>query len=238
MQSDKTKSLITYLSQFVTRNKLDKIAALLPNRMRHVTVVLEHVSQPPNISAIMRSMECFGVQDVHIIEGKKPFQMIESIAMGATQWLNLHRYHNTKECYDILRKAGCTIAALTPRADAQDITDVSVDKKVACVFGTELVGLTDYAIDNADLCVKLPMFGFTESFNVSVSVALTLQQLVMKVRRLSDAWQLSEDEQRDIKLSWLKKLVRGSDQLEERFLKEMSKKKRFYSLDRNFKNEL
>ena len=201
--------LISFLEQLVTEHKRERMNAVLANRTRHVTVVLEDLFQEHNASAVMRSIECFGVQDLHAVEMRNRFIMSSGVAMGASKWINIHRYKTMESCYQKLKTDGYRIIATTPHATARSLPDLSLEKKFALIFGTEHVGLSGYAFEHADEFVTIPMYGFTQSFNVSVSVALSLYHITNVLRASSLNWRLSEQEMRDIKLTWLRKTIPG-----------------------------
>lgn len=214
------QALLVYLSQYATVNKLAKMDTVLQSRTRHITLVLEDLFQPHNASAIVRSSECFGIQDIHIIEKRNAFKAHCGIAMGAAQWLDLHYYDGIQSCFDTLKAKGYVIAATTLHPNAIPLSELPLDKKVALVFGTELTGITDKAVEHADYFVTIPMCGFTQSLNVSVSTALCLYQLTEKLKKSSLDWRLSHDEQVDILLTWLRRVVPAAEPLEKRFLSE------------------
>lgn len=223
---DKQKKLIEYFSGHLTDARKALIESLLKERTRYVSVVLEDIHQSLNASAILRSCDGFGVQDVHIIEQKNNFIEIKrNIAMGTSKWLNLHYYNSqtlenpTQACITKLKNDGYTIVATSPHA-TDTLETLSLDNKVALLFGTEDEGLTKQAFDLADKTIKIPMYGFAESFNVSVSAALCLYALTTRIRALNVAWQLTEQEQAALKLLWYKSSVVNPEFHERRFLQE------------------
>lgn len=202
-------SFETYLSHFLTENKrmlFDKVAA---ERTHFLTVVLEDVFQPQNASAVIRSCDCFGIQDVHIIENRNTYEINPNVVMGATKWIDMYKYNdeenNTINCINKLKQKGYKIVATTPHGNQFSLYDLPLDKPIALFFGTEKLGLSKEVIDHADEFVTIPMYGFTESFNISVSVALCLNVLSRKIREQNVAWQLSEEEQRLLKFEWTKR---------------------------------
>lgn len=209
-------------AHFITDERRMRFEKNAFERTRHLTVVLEDVYQPHNVSAVLRSCDCFGIQDIHIIEGKHKYQPNEAIAKGAAQWLSLTRYSSssdaTAECFAALRAQGYSIVAATPHEQDTLIDTLPLDNKVALIFGTERWGLSSYALTHADAFVKVPMYGFTESFNVSVSAAITLYELTKRLRASSIAWRLSPDELIDLKLAWLGAVTHRHAQIEERLL--------------------
>jgi tRNA (guanosine-2'-O-)-methyltransferase len=223
LTSDRKKELLQYLLTFVSDNKNQLFEEVIRFRTRYITVVLENIYQSHNASAVLRTCDCFGIQDVHIIENNNPFDINPDIALGSSKWLTLNKY-NSKECntpyvYRQLRESGYKIVAATPHHSDCNLNDLKIDSKLALVFGTELNGLSEEAMNHADEFVKIPMYGFTESFNVSVSAAIILHYLTEKLRDSSYLWQLNDEEIIDIKLNWVKNVVKSSDQIEKRFMK-------------------
>lgn len=216
------QGLTHYLLSFVLPERAERLRAVLDNRTRHVTVVVEDLYQTQNISAVLRSCECYGIQDVHIIENENEFQVHSAIAMGADKWLTLHNYkngeHNTRDCIQYLKANGYTVVATLPNDDSLYINELPVEDKTAFLFGTELTGLSEEAIQLCDKTVKIPMYGFTESFNISNSAAIILSTFVERLRNSAIDWHLSEKEAAEIYLEWLCKSVRSSDLLVNKYL--------------------
>lgn len=217
MNLDTKRKIIEYLSKLMTEERWNGFKRVIKGRTRHVTVVLEDLYQPHNASAVLRSCDCFGVQDVHIIENTHEFQVSPDVALGSSKWLSMHRYnrieHNTLNAYNALRDAGYMIVATSPHADDCMIDELPIDKKLALVFGTEKEGLSKVAMENADCFAKIPMYGFTESFNISVSAALSLFSVTERVRKSNIDWHLTEEESVDIMFKWVKESVRDSDKI-------------------------
>lgn len=217
--------LIQYLRQFATEDRWQRINKVIDKRTRYLSVILEDIYQPHNASAVLRSCDCFGIQDVHIIENKNEFDPNEGITIGADQWITLQSYNqtgqnNTEHCYRQLKEKGYQIIATTPHENDVTINEVSIDQKTALVFGAELTGLSDYALEHADGYAKIPMVGFSESFNISVSAALCLYDLSTRLRKKRDDWALKESEKLDLQFDWLKKSVRAPEKLIKRYLEE------------------
>lgn len=213
------QQLITYLSQFITPARAERIDTVLKQRTRYIVPVLEDLFQPHNINAAIRSIECLGIQDVHVIEQQNHYSVNTGVSKGASNWVTVHRYsnpgyNNTHDCLECLRSRGYRIYVTSPHLESLSLAQVPIDQKCAILFGTEERGASLYAQEHADGFIRLPMHGFTESFNVSVCVALCLSQLVARLRLSSAKWQLSEEEQLETKLSWLRMLVRGAEGLE------------------------
>lgn len=227
MKEELIPKYIQYLRRFVTPERWERINRVLDQRTRYLTLVLEDIYQPHNASAVLRSCECFGIQDIHIVENKNEFDPNRGITIGADQWLSLYNYrdeggNNTEQCYKRLRKEGYRIVATTPDNNNTLLSDLAVDRKTALVFGAELTGLSGYATANADVLVNIPIFGFSESYNISVSAALCLYQLTQRMREAETVdWHLTDSEKTYLKMEWLENSVRASDQLREKFLELM-----------------
>ncbi len=216
--------LAQHLSQFITPTRREKLEAVLQERTRYIVPVLEDLNQPHNMSAAIRSIECFGLQDVCVIEQQHRFAPHMGVSKGSSNWISINRFarpgqNNTQECFSKLRAQGYRIFVTSPHVQDASISRVPLDKKVALVFGAEERGVSLYAQENADGYVHVPMYGFTESFNVSVTIALCCYELVGRLRASPRiAWRLTEEEKAAIRLEWLRTLVRGADCLEREFL--------------------
>ncbi|RKE04478.1 TrmH family RNA methyltransferase [Marinifilum flexuosum] len=223
MEKDLLIRSIQFLEEFATEKRKNLINENVDNRTRYITVALENIFQPQNASAVIRSCDCFGIQDLHVIENSNEYTLNPDVVMGSSKWVDLHRYNekdeNTLDTINSLKEKGYRIVATTPHTNDVLLPDFDLSKgKSAFFFGTELTGLSDVVMNHADEFVKIPMYGFTESFNISVSAALVLNHLATKVRRTGVNWQLSEQESLELKLEWLKKSVkRGDELLEEQF---------------------
>ena len=212
------KALTEYLLGFVTDRKNELFAENVAQRTRHLTVVVENLYQDHNFSAVMRSCDCFGVQDMHVVENKYSYRVNDEIALGASQWVNVHRYreneNNTVACIERLKKQGYVIAATTPHKDDMDLEAYDISKPTALLFGTEKEGLTPEALDMADVYVKVPMVGFTESLNISVCAAVCLHHLTWKMRTSGIGWRLSEKDRWDVLYNWVRATLKDPDGIE------------------------
>jgi len=224
-ENEYNQRLLEYLSGFVTEARMNRFNSVIKNRTRHITIALENIYQPHNASAVLRSCDCFGIQDIHIIENEFKYEVNDEIALGSSKWLTLIRHNsgenNTLACIRQLKAEGYRIIATTPHKNDCTIEDLPVDSKLALFFGTELKGISSEVTENADGFVKIPMFGFTESFNISVSAALSLYELTSRLRKSNTNWQLSENENTGIRLSWLKNTIKDAVLLEKEFRKKL-----------------
>jgi tRNA (guanosine-2'-O-)-methyltransferase len=221
MAIEKKKQVFEEFAQYITQARRTKIEHNAQQRTRYVTVVLEDIFQGHNISAVLRSCDGFGIQDVHIIEDKHRYNVREEVAKGAAQWLSLKHYMRTEgagveDCFAELKSAGYLLVATTPHEKDMLIEDIPLDKKIALVFGTEQSGLSSYALSHADMYVKIPMYGFTESFNISVCAGISLYELTKRLRASSFEWKLSPEELIDLELEWLGKTTYRTDQIRQK----------------------
>jgi len=203
------EKLLRYLETFLTQRRSDLINQVLEYRTRYITIVLEDIYQPQNASAVIRTCDCLGIQDVHIIENRNRYRVNPDVTLGSDKWLNLIRYRkyddNSIEAINVLKKSGYRIIATTPHSQSQTPDEFDLHKgKAAIFFGTELKGLSDSVLKNADEFLQIPMFGFTRSFNISVSAAIILYHLTNRLRDSLIKWQLSGDECTALKTKWIK----------------------------------
>lgn len=224
MQADrKTRErLLDHLESMITEPRRARFSEVLAERTRHLTIVLEDIFQPHNASAVLRTCDCFGIQDVHIIENRNRYEVNPDVALGSSKWLSLYKYnrqeHNTLRCFQELRSKGYRIIAATPHEHDLTPDTLDISRKFALVFGTELEGLTEEALAAADGYVRIPMVGFTESLNISVSAAILLHTLSNRIRNTVQGWQLTPDESRDIRLEWAMSSLKHSGVIASEFL--------------------
>jgi len=220
--------LIQFLSGFVTPERLVLFNKILSLRTNYLLVVLEDLYQTQNTSAVLRTADCFGIQNVHVIENKHVFQVNPDVVRGASNWVTVTRHNgkemNTPDALQNLRKEGYRIVVATPHDHDVDLEKFDLEKgKAALVFGCERPGLSEWAKKEADEYMKIPMAGFTESLNVSVAVAITLHHLTHLLRNHTDIdWHLTDHEKQELLLDWLRTSIKRVDLLEEKF-KELNK---------------
>lgn len=209
--------LLKYLEDFITPERKERFEEILRKRTKFVTVAIEDVFQMHNTSAVIRSCEVFGIQEAHVIEDRYGKRLDKNIAMGSEQWVDIKRYSSTKNCIENLHNDGYQIIATTPHNDSCFLQDFILDKKTALFFGTERDGLSQEVLNNADGFLKIPMVGFTESLNISVSAAIILQHLRSQFEDSGIQWSLTDHEKLDILLDWTKKSIKSIDDILERY---------------------
>lgn len=194
-----------FVSAYLTPERKELFEKLSVLRTRYVAVVLEDIFQSHNASAVLRSCDCFGIQDVHIIENRNEWNHHPHVERGSSRWLSIHRYgsavDNTAACLTALKAKGYQIAATSPHA-SMGIDEISLERPTALVFGTEMQGISDKVVDMADVLCKIPMYGFTESFNISVAAAVSLHAMRRRIEEENRPWKLSEEERITVMLDW------------------------------------
>ncbi len=207
--------------KIITPNKQEMFDRLAAERTKHMTVVMENVYQEHNASAIIRTCDCFGIQELHVVEKDNQYKVQRDIALGAGRWVDMYNYNlgenPENDCIRKLKNQGYRIVATSPHTDGYTLSELPVDKPFALVFGTERRGISEEIKDLADDFVRIPMYGFTESFNVSVSVALALQMLRYRLEMSQLDWKLSREEQTLLKIKWCTKILNGGSELEKHF---------------------
>lgn len=210
--------LVEYLETYLTKNRIERFNKVLDNRTKHFTVATEDVYQLHNTSAVMRSCDVFGIQELHVIEERNVKRIDREIAMGAQKWVDLVRHHSTKEAIKAIKSQGYQIVATTPHEEECDLADFDFTKKSCFFFGRETQGLSDEVMKAADCFLKIPMVGFTESLNISVSAAIILQAVTQKMRSSNLEWQLIETEKLQKRFDWCKKTIKSFDEILDRYL--------------------
>ncbi len=223
LDHDLKLKLLEHITAFITEDRRARFNEVLKQRTRHMTIILEDIYQPHNASAVLRSCDCFGIQDVHIIENRNKYQVNPDVALGSAKWLTLYKYNktqsNTAACLRSLKEKGYRIVATTPHTDDFTPATLPIGKPFALLFGTELQGLSEEAISLSDEFIKIPMFGFTESLNISVSAAVLIHSLTLRLRNSEVPWALNEHEQTDILIRWAAATISRSNVILSDFLK-------------------
>ena len=220
--------LLSEFYNILTDERIRLFEKIIAQRTNHLTVVLEDIYQEHNASAIVRTCDSFGIQSLHLIESRNVYQVHEGISRGSNQWVTLeHHYSEGKSSTDIfneIKSKGYKIAATSPHAIEYDIFNLPIDEPIALIFGAEKKGITAAAIENADYLVRIPMYGFAESLNVSVAAAITLNELRKRLNQSSIPWPLSNQEKLETLLSWCRKHIKSSELIENEIKKKYIEK--------------
>lgn len=209
---------LNYLETIITENRKDKFLNILSQRTRHFTVAIEDIFQLHNASAVIRSCEVFGVQELKVVEEKYGKTIDKEIAMGAQKWVDVERFNSVTTCIDSLKTKGYRIIATSPHEDSCLMDEFDITQPAALFFGTERLGLSEEVLSRADGFLKIPMCGFTESLNISSSAAIILQNLTSRLRKSDVKWQLSEDEIIEKRIDWARKSIKDIDYITQRYM--------------------
>lgn len=218
------------LSEFykiITANKVGMFDRIAPQRSRHLVVGLENIQQDHNASAIMRSMDCLGFQELHLIEKNNSYQFQRDIALGAARWLDVVQHQEGPEpvldAIAQLKNKGYRIVATSPHHKAVTPQTIDISRPIALFFGAEKHGISEELLHNADELLHIPMHGFTESFNLSVSAAMVLSALRTRLEASKFDWLLPKVAQTMLKIEWCERILNGGPQLAQKFREEFKK---------------
>lgn len=215
------ENYLHYLEGFITESRRERFINVLAQRTKHFTVVCEDLYQLHNTSAVMRSCEVFGIQELHVVEQKYGKDIDKEIAMGAEKWVDIHRYSTNQASIDHLKGLGYQIIATTPHENDCMLEDFDISKPSALFFGTERLGLSEEVLVQADGFIKIPMVGFTESLNISVSAAIILQNVSTRLRHSDIQWQLTEAELLEKRIDWARKSIKDIDFITQKYLESL-----------------
>jgi tRNA (guanosine-2'-O-)-methyltransferase len=227
------QELISYLYGYITENKRKKIEEISAWRTKFLTIVLEDIAEPKDASAVIRTCECFGIQEINIIENQNRYRINPDVTLGSSKWIDIKHFKsakfkpnteplkedkNTLDCINYLREANYQLFALTTNDQAVSLEELPLDHKIALIFGSEHNSLSPAVIQNADRQVKIPCFGLGKSYNLSVSAAISLHYLISNLIKREQNFLLAEEELLDLRLDWVKKVIKKAVMLEQKFL--------------------
>jgi len=214
---------LNFLENILTDNRKERFLEVLHHRTKHFTVAVEDVYQLHNTSAVMRSCEVFGIQELNVIEERFGKRIDKQIAMGAQKWVDINRHDSVSNCISTLKEQGYQIIATTPHEKDCTVEKFDISKPSALFFGTEKEGLSEEVMKRADGFLKIPMVGFTESLNISVSAAIIIQDLTNRLRRSDIDWKLTDAEILEKRLDWARKSIKDIKRIEARYFEENPK---------------
>ena len=224
--TDKQQNIIDYLAGFINEERRERLRKILAQRTRHITVVLEDIYQSQNASAVVRTCECLGIQELHVIENRHEYRLNPAVVQGASKWVDLVKHNrpeqdNTRACIEKLKQRGYRIIAMDPAPEGKSVEQLDISDKLALCFGSEEPGLSATLQALADEAVRIPIHGFTRSYNLSVSAGISLYTLVSTLRNSSVNWQLDERDATDLYIKWLAQSTPAGEQLLENYLKQL-----------------
>ena len=218
------ESCIETLYEFITDERKERFEKVLEKRTKHITLILEDLYQSRNISAVMRSADGFGLQELHIIEDNHKWTGTKSVSKGASSWLTLHKYKGedpVTDCIENLKARGFRIVATSPHKSGYTPDSLPIDKPLAIVMGTELTGISDKLMSQVDDYVEIPMYGFSESFNVSVAASIALNRVRTRIEEAGVNNGLSEEEKQKLRMVWAYKTVKDAKAILKHYGKEL-----------------
>lgn len=224
MNSEHRSNLISKLSNVINDKRVKRLQHILNRRTRYITVVLDDIYQPQNSSAVIRTCECIGIQDLHIIEDRNKHKTNRDVVKGSSKWVSLKRYKNNRaDCIKQLKEKNYKIVAMTLCEESISLESLPINGKLALCFGCEETGLNREIENNADYKVQIPISGFTQSYNISVSAGISLYYLYNKIKTVKQNWQLSKDEKEELLIDWLSKSTPTGKTLLDRYKLETEK---------------
>ena len=212
---------LAFLENILTENRKERFQNVLENRTKHFTIAVEDIFQMHNTSAVMRSCEVFGIQELNVIEQRYGKSIDKEIAMGAQKWVDINTFETVADCVKTLKRKGYQIIATSPHENDCLLDDFDISKPSALFFGTERDGLSEEILKEADGFLKIPMVGFTESLNISVSAAIIIQNLMNRLRNSAIDWHLSEEEILVKRLAWARNSIKDIKRIEKRYYAEL-----------------
>ena len=214
------------LEKFLLPKRLEKLDSVLEKRTNNLTIVLDRIKNYHNISAVIRTADAFGINEIHLVGGN--FEYTSGISLGAEKWLEIKKHNSATQAIKKLKSDGYKTVVLQPESFKAKkpiaVNELPFEEKLALVFGNEKHGVADEYKDSADIFAFIPMYGFVESLNISVACAITVFCSTMpKAKTERRLETISEAKKTEIKSNWLKQDVRNSDII----LKEIERRKEF-----------
>lgn len=226
MNTEQRSNIISRLSGIINDDRIARLEKVIEQRSRYLTVVLDDIYIPQNASAVIRSCECIGIQELHVIEERNKHKTNRDVVKGSAKWIELQRYENEIgriECIEKLKQMDYKVVAMTLSEDSIPLEELPVNEKLALCFGCEETGLNEEIESNADYHVQIPITGFTQSYNISVSAGISLYYLTNKIKDTNQNWQLNKEEKEKLLIDWLSKSTPTGGALLEKYKEESEK---------------
>jgi tRNA (guanosine-2'-O-)-methyltransferase len=205
-------TIVAILHPHVAERRRAEMETVLDGRTLNVAIVVDGMVDLGNVSAIMRSAEAFGIQEIHAIDSSDTFKRSRRTTRGADKWLDRYRWENSAECLEKLQREQYTVLLADAGPEATRIADADLTGRIAWVFGNERDGVSKETRALADDLVGIPMEGFTESLNVSAAASIVLAETHrQRVERFGANGDLSEGDRHRIRAVWYLKSVRESE---------------------------
>ena len=198
------------LEPLLTPERIARIDQVIDARLGSIVAAVEDTYDPHNAAATLRTCEALGLQELYVIEPGLRFSAAKGVTRGAHRWLDLHRFSDAAAAIGDLEARGFRVYATLPDPNAISIEDVDVSSPVAVVFGNEHDGVSPAVIAACHGAVTVPMFGFTESYNLSVTVGLCMSRLAARRRaHLGAPGDLDPVRRARLRARWFALRIRG-----------------------------
>ena len=214
------QKIFQHLQQFLTDERLEKINHFAPESSDFVLPVIEDVFQFRNAAAIVRSVEACGFHKIIAMESEHEFNPNLRVTKGAETWVEVEKLPHNLDSLGEIKNRGYKILAVSPENNATMLSDYDLKEPVALVFGTEAAGVSEEILDFADETLAIQMYGFTQSFNVSVAAAICVYELKQKLLRSNLDYKLSEEKLWEMKVRWAMNSIKSGEQILAKYLRE------------------
>lgn len=207
-----------YLSRFLTPERLAKIEYYAAESSDFVLPVMEDVYQFRNAAAIIRSVEACGFHKVVAMETRNVFDPNLTVTKGAENWVEVEKMPHTMDSLQEIKNRGYRMVAVSPEKNAGMLPDLVIAEPVALIFGTEWQGVSDDFLDFCDETLAIPMYGFTQSYNVSVAAAICCYDLKQKLLRSGIGYKLNEEKRMELMIRWAVRSIPSGEQILHNFI--------------------
>lgn len=213
------QKIFDYLKQFLTEDRLAKIEHFSRESSDFVLPVMEDVYQFRNAAAIIRSVEACGFHKVVAMEARNVFDPNLTVTKGAETWVEVEKMAHSLESLQQIRNRGYKLVAVSPEKNATILPDFEIKEPVALIFGTEWQGVSEDFLDFVDETLAIPMYGFTQSFNVSVAAAICCYDLKQKLLNSSVDYKLNEEKRLEMMIRWAVKSIKYGEDIYKKYIK-------------------
>lgn len=207
-----------YLKKFLTNERLEKIEEKSHESSDFVLPIMEDVYQFRNAAAIVRSAEACAFHKIMALESKNIFEPNLQVTKGADTWVQVDKKPHHLQTLENVKSKGYRLVAVSPEKNATPLPDFKITQPVALVFGTEWQGVTDDFLDYCDETLVIPMYGFTQSFNVSVAAALCMYDLKQKLIHSGIDYKLNEEKRLQLMIRWAVNSIRSGEEIHKDYL--------------------
>ena len=212
------EAVCSALEPLLTPDRIMRIDQVIAARLGSIVAAVEDTYDPHNAAATIRTSEALGLQELHVIEPNERFSAVKGVTRGSHRWIDLHRWPSATAAVDALHARGFRVYATLPDATVS-IEDVAVDSPLAVIFGNEHDGVSPAAVAACDASITVPMFGFTESYNLSVTVGLAMSRLATRRRaHLGAPGDLADVRRARLRARWFALRIRAAVNIVERKL--------------------